>query len=74
MGDALEPLDFGAYRDVIKIHSNPRAQYFCATLDNNDNKCWGLNLSGQLGLGDLNNRGDNPGEMGDSLPNFRVNF
>ena len=29
-------------------------------------KCWGYNNYGQLGLGDTNNRGDGPGEMGAS--------
>ncbi|AKT40390.1 uncharacterized protein CMC5_045430 [Chondromyces crocatus] len=31
-------------------------------------KCWGYNDYGQLGLGDMEWRGDRPGEMGDSLP------
>ena len=30
-------------------------------------KCWGFNYYGQLGLGDTNNRGDGPGEMGVSF-------
>lgn len=30
-------------------------------------KCWGQNLNGQLGYGDQNDRGDQSGEMGDSL-------
>ena len=31
-------------------------------------KCWGWNSSGQLGIGDTNNRGDDPNEMGNRLP------
>ena len=42
--------------------------YACAILDDKSLKCWGSNYSGQLGLGDTNNRGDAPGEMGDNLP------
>ena len=30
-------------------------------------KCWGINLRGELGLGDVRNRGDEEGEMGDAL-------
>ncbi|MGE3974277.1 MAG: hypothetical protein AB7F59_07130 [Bdellovibrionales bacterium] len=35
---------------------------------NNTIKCWGKNERGELGLGDKNHRGDQPGEMGESLP------
>ena len=31
-------------------------------------KCWGRNNYGELGLGDDDYRGDEPGEMGDNLP------
>lgn len=35
-------------------------------------KCWGYNAFGQLGLGDKNNRGDNPNQMGSFLPFVNV--
>lgn len=30
--------------------------------------CFGKNFAGQLGLGDTENRGDEPDEMGNNLP------
>ncbi|MSP24183.1 MAG: hypothetical protein EXR75_03265 [Myxococcales bacterium] len=40
----------------------------CVILNNDTVKCWGYNYFGHLGLGDLDNRGDEPGEMGNALP------
>ena len=37
-------------------------------LDNDTVKCWGYANAGQLGLGDVQARGDDANEMGDALP------
>ncbi|TPV93617.1 MAG: hypothetical protein B7733_19730 [Myxococcales bacterium FL481] len=39
----------------------------CALLTNGRVKCWGRNHVGQLGLGDTENRGDEPDELGSAL-------
>jgi cysteine-rich repeat protein len=44
-------------------------EHSCALGGNGRVKCWGENGSGQLGLGDLDARGDQPGEMREALPN-----
>ena len=67
MGDYLPPVNVGAedpmFVSLGKDHS-------CALMvDLLTLKCWGLNTSGQLGYGDLNDRGDDPNEMGNYLPN-----
>jgi hypothetical protein len=35
-------------------------------------KCWGFNGSGQLGLGDVEPRGDDAAELGDALPTLSL--
>jgi alpha-tubulin suppressor-like RCC1 family protein len=65
MGDALPPVNLGSRRAIsISVGSG----HACAVLDDGSAKCWGHNHLGQLGLGDTEDRGDEPGEMGDALP------
>ena len=66
MGDALPYVDLGTGRSIKSLSC--AGGHSCAILDNDRMKCWGFNLFGELGLGDTAYRGDNAGEMGDSLP------
>ncbi len=77
MGDNLPAVDLGTGRTAKTIAMSgivndmrvpAGGEHACAILDNGQVKCWGDNAVGQLGLGDTANRGDEPGEMGDSLP------
>jgi alpha-tubulin suppressor-like RCC1 family protein len=66
MGDELPNIDFGTNRFAVSISAGQ--DHTCAVLDDGSVRCWGLNDHGQLGLGDTDDRGDDPGEMGDALP------
>ena len=66
MGDNLPAVDLGTGRTAVAIRT--KFNHTCAVLDNGSLKCWGWNISGQLGLGDTTDRGDAAGEMGDNLP------
>lgn len=44
------------------------SNFACALIEGARVKCWGDNSHGRLGLGDDADRGDDPAEMGDSLP------
>ncbi|WP_437818270.1 RCC1 domain-containing protein [Sorangium sp. So ce1078] len=57
-------IDLGAGRSVKSV--SPGWHHTCAILDTNEVKCWGT--PEVLGLGVTAGRGDNPGEMGDTLP------
>lgn len=63
---ALPEVDLGTGRTVVELRCG--GEHSCARLDNGDIKCWGRNGSGQLGLGDVTDRGNVPNQMGDALP------
>lgn len=49
----------------LALHSN--GSHTCARLRSGALKCWGFNDYGQLGLGDMQNRGDTLNDMGTKL-------
>jgi len=65
-GDNLLTVELGSGRRAISISAG--YGHSCALLDDGSVKCWGRNQYGQLGVGDTEARGDEPGEMGDALP------
>ncbi len=65
MGDNLPVVDLGTNRTASQIALG--YSHSCALLDDSTVKCWGANGSGQLGQGDVQNRGDVPGQLGDAL-------
>ncbi len=72
-GDQLTPFRLGPGQ---VSHLQGGYEHYCALVSEPEGraqvKCWGWNGSGQLGLGDTDNRGDEPDEMGDALPPARL--
>lgn len=66
MGSNLPAVELGSGRTAVSISAG--FVHSCALLDNAAVKCWGWNFGGKLGLRDQDDRGDEPGEMGDALP------
>jgi alpha-tubulin suppressor-like RCC1 family protein len=66
MGNSLLPVNLGSGKTAKAIAAG--ALHTCALLNDDSVKCWGSNFHGQLGLGDTEDRGDEPNEMGDNLP------
>ncbi len=65
MGARLPELYFGRGYRVVRLAIG--RYHGCAVLGDGSVKCWGHNASGELGVGDVETRGDDPGEMGDEL-------
>jgi alpha-tubulin suppressor-like RCC1 family protein len=66
MGVNLPYVDLGTGRTATRVVAG--SWRTCALLDDATVKCWGYNIEGQLGLGDLEYHGIAPGQMGDALP------
>jgi len=68
LGDALPGVDIGL-SDIVAVRMTTARAYQtgCALAGNGTLKCWGGNNEGQLGLGDMNARGDDINEMGTQL-------
>lgn len=64
MGAALPLVDVGGSIRSIASYDHVN----CTVLTDGRLKCWGINDYGQLGLGDLFNRGEADNEMGSNLP------
>eukprot|EP01083_Nonionella_stella_P188793 696774_1 len=65
MGDNLLEIDLGS--DFIPLEIVVGHYHTCALSTTNTVKCFGSNSYGQLGYGDVNDRGDEADEMGDNL-------
>ena len=68
MGDLLLPISFGTTGATVSSIVTGYHHSCVHLTPGNKLKCWGANGSGRLGIGDTDNRGDDPNEMGDNLP------
>ncbi|MBN2361086.1 MAG: hypothetical protein JXR83_16645 [Deltaproteobacteria bacterium] len=66
LGDSLQPVDVGGLQGIATIGTG--WYHNCLQRVDGSIKCWGYNADGQLGIGDTLNRGEQPGQMGESLP------
>jgi len=72
MGDNLVAVDIplGSATAITQVATG--ANHTCVLRDDGAVLCFGANGSGQLGLGDTANRGDQAGEMGAALPTVQL--
>jgi alpha-tubulin suppressor-like RCC1 family protein len=70
MGNILSTVSLQGAFEVKELAGGNN--HFCALSRDGDVKCWGRNQAGQLGLGDVLDRGDGPSEMGGNLPSVNL--
>ena len=64
--DTFTTINLGTGKTAVDVSCGD--SHTCVVLNDGSIKCWGGGVFGKLGLGDTQNRGDGPGEMGDALP------
>lgn len=81
MGDYLDYVDLGTGFVASHLATGGISSVWgagsgsvCVVSTENEVKCWGSNNQGQLGIGDTVNRGDQAGQMGDSLPYLNLSW
>jgi cysteine-rich repeat protein len=62
----------GCHDCTLIIEASLGATHSCTVDSRGRVKCWGNAEAGRLGLGDLEQRGDEPGEMGENLPFLQI--
>jgi alpha-tubulin suppressor-like RCC1 family protein len=62
MGNTLPPIDLGVQTNVLGLDA-AGGGHVCALFEDGSAKCWGSNNKGQLGQGNLDYIGINPGEV-----------
>lgn len=75
MGANLTVIDLGSGSNGVKYTAKALSggdSHTCAILSDDSLKCWGLNASGQLGIGSLLTKGDARNEMGNNLPKVNL--
>jgi len=70
MGNMLPPVNLGTGLRALVAFTGISSS--CTLLDTGDVKCWGENLSGELGLGNKITHGESPARTGDNLPTVNV--
>jgi len=65
MGDSLRSVGLGS--NVTALQVSAGFAHACAVTGSRQLKCWGDNVYGQLGLGDIQQRGGSAGTVGDNL-------